>query len=314
MGELDRVMAPPPKSALIKAMMRSFRWTMRLSTGQALVVVCAAMFATVFADWISGPRVSLTIGYLFVDVLAAWTLRERVGIAFVLASIALGSAVNGFGSVPTVDQNGLSTSVAIWNTTTRAAGAIMIVLMVATLRHTIDGELWRASTDYLTRSLNGGAFRTQIERVAQIGRRRGSTLLLLYMDLDGFKAVNDRHGHAAGDSVLRRFADEARARMRPDDLFARLGGDEFCAFLAIERGVAPEQVAESLHARLSEALRSTGHAVTCSMGAVVIDAAAAHDTERMIGLADEAMLEVKRNGKNAIRIAFDTPDAVRRAA
>jgi diguanylate cyclase (GGDEF)-like protein len=150
--------------------------------------------------------------------------------------------------------------------------------------------------------------------VAQIGRRRGSTLLLLYMDLDGFKAVNDRHGHAAGDMVLRRFADEARARMRPDDLFARLGGDEFCAFLAIERGVAPEQVAESLHARLSEALRSTGHAVTCSMGAVVIDPAVAHDTERMIALADEAMLEVKRNGKNAIRIAFDAPDLVRRAA
>lgn len=306
--------APPPQSALIKAMMRSFRWTMRLSRAQAWAVVCAAMIATIVADWATGPVVSLTIGYLFVDILAAWTLRERAGIGVVLFSIGLGSALNGFGSLPAVDSSAISTSVAIWNTATRTASAIMIVLMVATLRHTIDGELWRASTDYLTRSLNGGAFRSQLERVAQIGRRRGSTLLLLYMDLDGFKAVNDRHGHAAGDMVLRRFADEARVRMRPDDLFARLGGDEFCAFLAIERGAAPEQVAESLHARLSEALRSTGHAVTCSMGAVVIDAASARDTERMIGLADEAMLEVKRNGKNAIRIAIDTPDAIRRAA
>ena len=67
---------------------------------------------------------------------------------------------------------------------------------------------------------------------------------------------------------LRRFADEARARMRADDLFARLGGDEFCAFLAIESEAVPEQVAESLHARLSDALRATGYAVTCSMGAV----------------------------------------------
>ncbi|NJB97561.1 MULTISPECIES: GGDEF domain-containing protein [Sphingomonas] len=295
-------------------MMRSFRWTMRLSRLQAWIAVCTAMVVTIVADWATGPTVSMTIGYLFVDILTAWTLRERAGIIVVLFSIALGSALNGFGSLPFLDFQALSAPVVVWNTVTRAAGAIMIVLMVATLRHTIDGELWRASTDYLTRSLNGGAFRSQLERVAQIARRRGSTLLLLYMDLDGFKAVNDRHGHAAGDLVLRRFADEARARMRPDDLFARLGGDEFCAFLAIERGVVPEQVAESLHARLSEALRSTGHAVTCSMGAVVIDAHAARDTERMIGLADEAMLEVKRNGKNAIRIAFDEPGTVRRAA
>ncbi|MGN8000409.1 GGDEF domain-containing protein [Sphingomonas sp. 22176] len=306
--------APPPQSALIRAMMRSFRWTMRLSRLQAWIVVCMAMIVTVFADWASGPVVSMTLGYLFVDILAAWTLRERAGILVAVVSIVLGSALNGFGSLPFADLQALSAPVLIWNTGTRAAGAIMIVLMVATLRHTLDGELWRASTDYLTRSLNGGAFRSQLERVAQIGRRRGSTLLLLYMDLDGFKAVNDRYGHAAGDVVLRRFADEARARMRPDDLFARLGGDEFCAFFAIERGVPPEQVAESLHARLSDALRSTGHAVTCSMGAVVIDAGATEDTERMIGLADEAMLEVKRNGKNAIRIAFDTPGTVRQAA
>lgn len=306
--------ASPPQSALIKAMMRSFRWTMWLDRRQAWLAVSIAFAAAVCADWLTGPSVSLTIGYLFVDCLAAWTLRERVGVAIVLGSVAIGSWINGFGYIPAVDQTGLTAAIAIWNTATRAASAIMIVLMVATLRHTIDSERWRASTDYLTRSLNGGAFRSQIERVARSRRRQGAALLLLYMDLDGFKAVNDRHGHAAGDAVLRRFADEARARMRADDLFARLGGDEFCALLAIEPDALPEQVAESLHARLSEALRATGHAVTCSMGAVVVDAAAANDTERLLKLADEAMLEVKRSGKNAIRIAFDTRSDHRRAA
>ncbi|WP_232318577.1 GGDEF domain-containing protein [Sphingomonas sp. TDK1] len=295
-------------------MMRSFRWTTQLHPRQAWLGVGAGLLLVTLLDWLTGPMMSLTIGYLFVDCFAAWTLRERAGIGVVLFSVAISSAMNGFGYIPAVDQSGLSTTVAIWNTATRAAAAIMIVLMVATLRHSIDSERWRASTDYLTRSLNGGAFRSQIERVARIGRRRGATLLLLYMDLDGFKAVNDRYGHAAGDDVLRCFADEARARMRADDLFARLGGDEFCACLAIEREAAPEQVAESLHARLSDALRATGYAVTCSMGAVVIDAAAGDDTERLIALADEAMLEVKRNGKNAIRIAFDTPVQMRRAA
>lgn len=287
---------------------------MRLDPRQSWLAVGVAFAITAFADWATGPSVSLTIGYLFVDCLAAWTMRERAGIAVVLGSVAIGTAINGFGYIPAIDHAGMSTSIAIWNTATRAASAIMIVLMVATLRHSIDSERWRASTDYLTRSLNGGAFRSQVERVAREGRRRGGTLLLLYMDLDGFKAVNDRHGHAAGDAVLRGFADEARARMRPDDLFARLGGDEFCALLAIEASAEPEQVAESLHARLSEALRATGHPVTCSMGAVVVDAAAAGDTERLLQLADEAMLEVKRNGKDAIRIAFDNQSDLRRAA
>lgn len=311
---MDRVKAPPPQSALIRAMMRCFRWTMRLDPRQARLSVAIAFGIAAFADWASGPMVSMSIAYLFVDCLAAWTLRERAGVIVVLLTIGTGSAINMDGAQLVVEHRDLSAAVILWNVTTRAIGAIMIVLMVATLRHSIDRERWRASTDPLTRSLNGSAFRNQIERVARLGRRRGDRLLLLYMDLDGFKAVNDRHGHAAGDGVLRRFADEARARMRPDDLFARLGGDEFCALLAIEGDASPEQVAESLHARLSEALRSTGHAVTCSMGAVILDAAAASDSDRLLHLADAALLEVKRNGKNAIRIAYDLRGDLRRAA
>lgn len=306
--------APPPQTLLIRMLLRSFRWTMQLGTAQACAIVAGGLAGTLLIDWLTGPLLSMTMFYVAVDCFAAWTLRERIGVGVVLVSVALSSVLNGFATVPGIDPDSISGPVMLWNTATRALTAMMIVLMVATLRHLVDRERWRASTDYLTRSLNGGAFRAEIERVARAGRRRGATLLLLYMDLDGFKAVNDQHGHAAGDKVLRRFADEARARMRPADLFARLGGDEFCAFIAIERDADPERAIESLHARLSESLHATGFNVTCSMGAVIIDSAAAGDTERLIELADAAMMEAKRNGKDAIRIAFDTGPESRRAA
>lgn len=311
---MDQVKAPLPQSALIRAMMHCFGWTMQLDRRQALFAVALALLVAAAADWVSGPLVSMSIAYLFVDCLAAWTLRERVGIAVVLLTVAIGTMINGFGFHPTIEHHGFAPVVVLWNTSTRALAAIMIVLMVATLRHSIDQERWRASIDPLTHSLNGTAFRSRIDRAARLGQRRGARLLLLYMDLDGFKGVNDRHGHAAGDAVLRHFADEARARMRGEDLFARLGGDEFCALLVIEGEASPEQVAESLHARLSDALRTTGYAVTCSMGAVILEAGGAADIDRLLRLADEALLEVKRSGKSAIRIAHADREELRRAA
>lgn len=302
--------APPERSALVAVLMRSFRWTMTLERRQAVHAV-AVSFATVVAfDIISGPQISPSMGYVFVECLAAWTLREAAGIAVVLLCVLANSLINGIGIVAFGVPGTFSAGVTLWNMGTRTLTAIMIVLMVATLRHSIDRERWRASTDYLTQSLNRGAFRSRLERVAKLAHRRHAKLLLVYMDLDGFKAVNDLHGHSAGDLVLRRFADEARARIRAGDLFARVGGDEFCALLVIEQGAAPEQVAESLHARLSDALGMTGFGVTCSMGAVILDPVASLDTERLISLADQAMLEVKRNGKDAIRIAFDHPDEI----
>ncbi|WP_245824827.1 GGDEF domain-containing protein [Sphingomonas azotifigens] len=294
-------------------MMRSFLWSMQLDRWQAMGVVALALLVASVADLVTGPTVSMSIAYLFADCLAAWTLRERAGICVVTLTVAISSLINGFGVPPMIEHHELTPMVALWNTTTRALSAIMIVLMVATLRHSIDRERWRASTDHLTRSLNGSAFRARIEQVAR-GRRRRNPMLLIYMDLDGFKAVNDRHGHAAGDLVLRRFADEARARLRTGDLFARLGGDEFCALVAIDSDAEPEQVADSLHVRLREALQATGYPVTCSMGAVVLDAAAAMDTDRALRLADQALLHVKHNGKNAVRFACDVGEALQHAA
>jgi diguanylate cyclase (GGDEF)-like protein len=138
--------------------------------------------------------------------------------------------------------------------------------------------------------------------VAQ-AQRRGDSLVVAYIDLDGFKGVNDGFGHAAGDMLLRQFAESAVGAIRAHDLFARIGGDEFIALLTVASCPQGDTAAERLHDRLSRILRDIGHDVTCSVGALVLDSRQVTLPERMIEAADELMYEVKHSGKNALRIA-----------
>lgn len=123
------------------------------------------------------------------------------------------------------------------------------------------------------------------------------------MDLDGFKQINDRYGHNAGDRILRLFADGAVATIRDGDLFARIGGDEFVAMLAIPTVADGEHVASLVHGRISAILTQTGLPVSCSMGALVATAAQLEPLDAAVQLADSLMYKVKLSGKAALHVA-----------
>ena len=89
----------------------------------------------------------------------------------------------------------------------------------------------RADVDPLTDVLNRRGFERELRRSLAYVKRYGPSAALLYLDLDGFKAVNDRHGHAAGDAVLKAVAMVLNRYVRASDLVARLGGDEFAVLL-----------------------------------------------------------------------------------
>jgi diguanylate cyclase (GGDEF)-like protein len=102
---------------------------------------------------------------------------------------------------------------------------------VSRLRRT-EEELSRlALVDDLTGLANRRAFVTVGEQLVRVADRAGETVLVVYADLDGMKAINDRHGHAAGDEALRQAARILRETFREADLVARIGGDEFCVLL-----------------------------------------------------------------------------------
>ncbi|MEV6601532.1 GGDEF domain-containing protein [Actinoplanes sp. NPDC051346] len=117
--------------------------------------------------------------------------------------------------------------------------------------------------DALTGGLNRRGFTERFEAERSSARRHHRPMALLIFDLDGFKQVNDLHGHAAGDELLIWVARTLRAHRRPRDLVGRLGGDEFVMLLGLRPGETPVERAEALRAALAER-------TACSVGAAMV--------------------------------------------
>ena len=172
------------------------------------------------------------------------------------------------------------------------------------LRDEMTMDLRRqASTDALTGVLNRGgleAFAARMER----DRRRMPVASLILFDVDNFKIINDRHGHPAGDQVIRQVARRAQELTRAQDLVARFGGDEF-AILIEER--TPEETVELAEA-LRRALAAEPVALADGAGALAVTASfgvasGARDWRELTTLADNALYAAKAGGRNAVSVA-----------
>jgi diguanylate cyclase (GGDEF)-like protein len=124
-------------------------------------------------------------------------------------------------------------------------------------------------------------------------------LAVLYLDLDNFKPINDRHGHPVGDQVLEQFAQRLMALVRASDLVARLGGDEFAVALAGLRDVMPaQQIADKV--LVAAATPFQVGSITVTMGAsvgVAHSADAGAGWRELLALADTRLLAAKADGK-----------------
>ncbi|HEY5784286.1 MAG TPA: diguanylate cyclase [Microlunatus sp.] len=159
--------------------------------------------------------------------------------------------------------------------------------------------------------LTGLANRAQAMRLiaASLSRaqRSGAVIGLLFIDLDGFKQVNDTLGHQAGDEVLRAVADRMQRTVRAGDVVARLGGDEFLVLLEpLDEQPSGVSVAERIIAAIAEPLRlSTGHhARIGASGGLAISQDAGTDPERLLHEADIAVYRAKSGGRGRIEV-FD---------
>jgi diguanylate cyclase (GGDEF)-like protein/PAS domain S-box-containing protein len=146
----------------------------------------------------------------------------------------------------------------------------------------------QASTDWLTGLFNRQAFITLLEERLP----RGDTHML-FVDLDGFKAVNDTEGHMTGDRLLREVADALRAELRPGDIAARLGGDEFAVLPAVRDLEGTKALAARLVKRIGRLPAQHGTRIGASIGV----ADGFHDSaESLIWRADLAMYQAKASG------------------
>jgi two-component system cell cycle response regulator len=161
-----------------------------------------------------------------------------------------------------------------------------------------------ASTDSVTGLANRSGFNQRLDQALSRARREDGRLAVMVLDLDGFKAVNDRFGHSAGDELLKLVGARLSGVVRDDEMVARLGGDEF-ALLVEDTGTQgdPTECAEHVIEALAQPvlLGSVSHELTASMG-VAIFPDSGTSAERLLRAADQAMYVAKRRGRNRFHI------------
>jgi diguanylate cyclase (GGDEF)-like protein len=243
--------------------------------------------------------------YILPLCLAAWRigLGACLAIAAVIAGIATGIAV--------FVNHEVAGPLAIVQFVMLTLMLGLVSATVTSFRSRYERERDHASFDALTGALNRKGFLARADAMlAQASAQRG-TLLLAFIDLDGFKAVNDRLGHAEGDQVLSQFSKGAMRELRRVDCFGRHGGDEFAVLAPLESESSAHTHAGFIHRRFTEVLARTGHDVTCSVGALVIPPDIARTSAEWIGEADRLMYIAKREGRNRVTLALphDMPQA-----
>lgn len=162
-----------------------------------------------------------------------------------------------------------------------------------------------AYSDPVTGLANRRRVEEDLERMISRARRRGEEVALLFLDLDDFKAINDRYGHAVGDQVLARTATRLRESIRAADLAGRLGGDEFVVVLDIIDAAAARDQAERIRAEVARPMRIEDGEIElrASVGLAIFP----HDADTVAGLlavADRTMYETKRASSPADPTSF----------
>lgn len=176
------------------------------------------------------------------------------------------------------------------------------------LRLRLQRQLERlALHDQLTGLANRALIQEEVNRAIAASTRQSCPMAVIFIDLDGFKAVNDRLGHGEGDSVLRQVARRLKTGVRQQDVVGRFGGDEFVAIC--------ENADEEAAASIAERIRSVIDApydglpdelrITASVGVVTVpgDGESEPSADELLNLADNAMYRSKSTGKNLVSVA-----------
>jgi two-component system, cell cycle response regulator len=162
-----------------------------------------------------------------------------------------------------------------------------------------DGFIEKATRDGLTGLFNRREIDVRAEGAVRLAQRYGRPLAALMADIDHFKRINDRHGHAAGDEVIREIARRVSAASRDSDIVGRYGGEEFVLILPETSESDARTAGDRLRRVLYEhpvVFEGVGIPVTASVGAAMLRENMT--TESLVAAADQALYRAKRHGRN----------------
>ena len=252
----------------------------------------AAVAGVAWLDHVTTHAISLSIFQLLPIALATWYAPPPLGSLTGLIAVALWlyhALFHAHVHEPTW--------VVFWNAAVRITFYLLFARLLGGLKSALRRERNVARIDGLTWILNVRGFHEACERLFQLAARHHRPTTLAFIDLDGFKRVNDVRGHAAGDRVLQDVAATLTAHVRATDVVGRLGGDEFAVFMP-ETGLSGARAA---FAKIQQELRlmaaAEGHPVGFSIGVAVFPTAPPSLADA-IRVADALMYRVKTSGKN----------------
>ncbi|MBX0328422.1 GGDEF domain-containing protein [Oscillochloris sp. ZM17-4] len=271
-----------------------FNWLNRRSRGQGMALSLALMALIGLVDMCTSYEFDLSNLYIAPIILITWTLGHRAGWAMAISCAGLRVATDVVTRRP-VSHLG----VYLWSFVASGLIFTILVVLITQLHAALSAQYRQARHDPLTALCNRAGFYELAERELARSRRSGDPLTVVYLDCDGFKAVNDRYGHHMGDQVLRAVGATLNDALRPSDVAARMGGDEFVLLLS---GVAPptsQPLVERIAAALDQVMQSGGWPVSFSVGAVTY-AVAPESVDGLLAPADALMYTVKHAGKNRV--------------
>jgi diguanylate cyclase (GGDEF)-like protein len=233
--------------------------------------------------------------YLVPIALSSWYVGRRAGVLISIVSAMVWMVE--YVAEHRLEPAGPAT--AYQNAPLLLAFFLILSLLLSALRRALGKEKIVARADPLTGVANRRAFFEAAEAEIRRSSRYRRDLTVAYLDLDDFKTVNDRYGHAAGDRVLLQVATAIRGSLRFNDLVARIGGDEFIILLPETGAEQANAVLRKVRLQLEEALRRDDCPVTASVGSVTFERPP-DSVDEVVRLSDELMYSVKTSGKNRL--------------
>lgn len=276
---------------------RARAWLPTITIVGAIAAVTVAIYLN--GERIGGPAVPNQIFYVWPAVYAGYFYSRRVialvvlgiGLAYCAVSLSAGLAD------ATLVMRALITLSVVGGT----AGFVHV------LRLRVDTLLARlnhlARTDPLTSLLNRRGFDERAEIEISRAERRGEPLTALLGDIDHFKRINDRFGHAAGDETLAQIGTLLTASTRPEDVVARLGGEEFAMLLPDSDVGQARAMATRLQRELVAVHAPDGQSVTLSFGIASNEDGFNRTSHALLAAADAALFEAKKRGRDRTVVA-----------
>lgn len=261
-------------------------------------LLCALiLIVTGIADYLTGYEIAFSLFYLAPVGIAAWCLSRATAIFVAMVAAFIWLLVDHMS-----DYTYSHPAIAYWNSAVRLSFFAITAYLISTIRLLLETQTSLAQLDALTGLMNGRRFAQACSSVFDLSRRHGHITTLGYIDIDGFKGVNDSLGHTIGDEVLKAVGSTLAKRLRGSDLGARLGGDEFAILLPETAMPGARSFFTELRTELVNLAVCNKWPIGFSIG-VAVFLSPPESSNEAVREADELMYKVKRSGTNSIRFA-----------